>query len=138
MVDINTLANKLSTEGSDSPKSFVFEVNPIPGDVEVLQIIVEDKEELPIFVSTSQEQILCIAYLFKKDEVKADHLDKINSEMLQTNINIPLSAFGLIDDQYVIYGSLSVNSSIDDVVHEIEVLSNNSIDAIEAMSEYLK
>lgn len=138
MVDIKTLAENLTKEGKDIKKGFPFEVNPIPGDVEVLQIIIEDKEELPIFISVSEEQILCIAYLFKTEEVEKSKIDNLNNEMLQTNINIPLSSFGLIEDQYVIYGSLSVNSSLEDVVHEIEILSSNSLDAIEAMSDYLK
>ena len=124
-------------KGQDAASDFHFEVNPIPGEVEVLQIVVEDSEELPIFVSASEEQILCIAYLFKDEEVKSGVLDEMNRAMLTANIAIPLSAFGKIDDQYVIYGALSVYSNLEDIVHELEVLSNNTIEAIEAMSDYL-
>jgi uncharacterized protein YjfI (DUF2170 family) len=106
--------------------------------VEVLQIIVEDREELPIFVSASEEQILCIAYLFKEDEVKKDALHELNRAMLQADITMPLSAFALVEDQYVIYGALSVNSSLEDIVHELEVLSSNTLEAIEVMSNYLQ
>jgi uncharacterized protein YjfI (DUF2170 family) len=137
MVDLKTLANELAEKGKDAERGFPFEVNPIPGEVEVLQIIVEDREELPIFVSASKEQILCIAYLFKNEEVKAGNVDEMNKAMLAANISIPLSSFALVDDQYVIYGALSVNSSLEDIVHEIEVLSSNTIEAIEAMSDYL-
>lgn len=137
MVELKTLANNLAEKGQDTERGFPFEVNPIPGEVEVLQIIVEDREELPIFVSASEEQILCIAYLFKDEEVKSGAEDEMNKAMLSANISMPLSSFAKIDDQYVIYGALSVNSSLEDIVHEIEVLSSNVIEAIEAMSNHL-
>ncbi|MEM7617224.1 MAG: DUF2170 family protein [Pseudomonadota bacterium] len=137
MVNIETLASQLEEQGKNIENGFLFEVNPIPGEVEVLQIIVEDREELPIFVSTSEEQILCIAYLFKNEEIKKDKIDEMNKAMLATNISMPLSSFALVDEQYVIFGALSVNSSLEDVIHEIEILSSNTTEAIEAMSEYL-
>lgn len=137
MVDLKTLANQLVEKGKEEAGSFAFEVSPIPGEVEVLQIIVEDQEELPIFISASDEQVLCIAYLFKEAEVKDGLLDQMNAAMLTANISIPLSAFAKIESQYVIYGALSANSSIDDITHEIEILANNTIEAIEAMSSYL-
>lgn len=138
MVDLKTLANQLIEKGKDVENGFPFEVNPIPGEVEVLHIVVEDREELPIFVSACDEQILCIAYLFKQEEVNSASLAEMNKAMLTANISMPLSSFALVDDQYVIYGALSVNSSLEDIVHEIEVLSSNTIEAIEAMSDYLK
>ena len=137
MVNINKLADDLTEQGKNINDGFLFEVNPIPGEVEVLQIIIEDREELPIFISTSEEQVLCITYLFKEGEVKSDMANEINRAMLSTNISMPLSAFAKIDDQYVIYGALSVKSDLEDIVHEIETLSGNAIEAIEAMSDYL-
>ena len=138
MVDISKLAEQLTNNGKGVDNGFIFDVNPIPGEIEVLQIIIEDKEELPVFISVSEEQILCITYLFKDDEVKEDMADEMNKAMLLTNISMPLSAFAKIDNQYVIYGSLSVKSDINDIIHEMEVLSGNAVEAIGAMSDYLK
>ena len=64
-------------------------------------------------------------------------VDEMNKAMLSANISIPLSSFALLEDQYVIYGALSVHSSLQDIVHELEVLSSNTIEAIDAMSDYL-
>jgi uncharacterized protein YjfI (DUF2170 family) len=61
----------------------------------------------------------------------------MNHAMLAANISIPLSAFAKIDTQYVIYGALSVESSLNDIVHELDVLASNTIEAIEAMQAYL-
>ncbi len=137
MVDLKTLASQLTERGSDASDDFSFTVSPIPGDVEVLQIIIEDREELPIFVSVSNEQVLCIAYLFKENEVKEGMLNDMNHAMLAANISIPLSAFAKIDSQYVIYGALSVHSQLNDIVHELDVLASNTMEAIEAMDAYL-
>ena len=136
MVDIKILATLLEKKGMES--EFPFEVNPIPGEVEVLQILIEDREELPIFISASEEQILCISYLFKEAEIKESLLDQMNNEMLLANTSVPLSSFAKIQNQYVVYGALSVNSKIDDILHEIKILSDNTIDAIETMNNYLK
>ncbi len=138
MVEIATLANELAKEGKNPEEGFTFEVNPIPGDVEVLQIIIEDREELPIFLSASSDQILCIAYLFRQEEVNENEVSEMNRAMLTANISVPLSAFGILDDHYVIYGALATQSSLQEIVHELEVLSSNALDAIEAMSDYLK
>ena len=136
MVELESLATQLDRVRKEE-SNFVFDINPIPGDVEVLQIIIEDREELPIFLSVSDEQILCIAYLFKVDEVRKEMIANMNSAMLTASISIPLSSFAKIDDQYVLFGALSVHSSINEIVHELNVLSDNTIEAIEAMRNYL-
>ncbi|MDA9817841.1 YjfI family protein [Flavobacteriaceae bacterium] len=138
MTNIKDLADKLIKIGEDEKSNFSFQINPIPGEVEVLQILIEDREELPIFISLSLEQILCISYIFKENEIKENLLPQLHESMLIANTPMPLSAFAKIDDQYVIYGAMSINSSIDDIIHEIETLSDNTIDAIETMSDYLK
>lgn len=137
MINIKNLANELVKKGSDEI-GYSFEVNPMLDNFEVLQIVVEDREELPIFLSVSEEQVMCISYLFKEDEIKEEFLNEINKAMLTANITMPLSSFARIDEQYVIYGSLSTKSSIDDIVNEIETLNLNALEALKAMSDYLK
>lgn len=138
MVDIKKLATEMALRGKTAEHGFLFDVIPMPGEIEVLRIEVEDREELPIFLSVSDDQILCLVYLFKEDEIRAGQLPELNNALLQANITMPLSAFGKIDGQYVIYGALSVHSSLHDLVHEIETLSSNSIASITAVREHLK
>lgn len=137
MVDISKLAQQLTEKGQQYEHGFPFTLEEIKDDVTVLKISVEDREELPVFVSVTGDQLLCIAYLFSTSEVQADQIDQMNSAMLRTNLAIPLSSFALLDKQYVIFGALALTSSLDEIVHEIEVLSSNALDAIEAMREYL-
>lgn len=137
MVDIAHLTQQLADKGKEYEHGFPYTVEELPGEVKVLKIVIEDREELPVFVSFTGEQILCICNLFKSSEVKPDALNEMHKMMLSANIPMPLSSFALIDEQYAIFGALSAQSSLADLVHEIEVLSSNGIEAIEAMREYL-
>ncbi|WP_075594410.1 YjfI family protein [Pseudoalteromonas sp. PAB 2.2] len=135
-MELNELSIKLAsfeTEGV-SFESFLI---ANPGEQDVLQVIVDGNDELPIFVTQTEEQLLCISYLFAEDEVKADMRDKLNETLLRLNVPIPLSAFAKIDDKYAIFGALSVNSSFDDITHELVTLADNAIDALEAVTIYL-
>ena len=138
MVNIQNIAEDLIKVGQSEDASFKFDVTPIPSDVEVLKINVEDREEIPLFVSVSEEQILCMAYLFGFDEVKEESFADLNAAMLHANITMPLSAFSIIQNRYVIYGALSVRSSLEDITHELEVLSGNALEAIASMKNFLK
>jgi len=137
MVEINKLADELSNyEMSD--EGLPFEVQPIPGEVEVLQVLVEGREELPIFISYADREIICMSYLFKKDEVKDAGANEMNGAMLAINIAMPLSSFATVDDQYVVFGALSAESDLKAIVHEIEILSDNTMEAIDSLRDYLK
>ena len=57
--------------------------------------------------------------------------------MLSMNVPMPLSSFAKVDQQYVIFGALSTNSNIAEIAHEVETLSENSVEALDALQEYL-
>ncbi|MCZ6501838.1 MAG: DUF2170 family protein [Gammaproteobacteria bacterium] len=135
-MNIQDLAKQLSD--LQSFDGYEFECQPIPGEVDVLQVTVGDFEELPSYVSITDTQVLCIAWLFTDDEVKAESRDDMMEEMLELNIPIPLSAFAKIGDRYVIFGALSINSSIEDICQELITLSENAVEAITVLEEFLK
>jgi uncharacterized protein YjfI (DUF2170 family) len=108
-----------------------------PGEQDVLQVIVDGNDELPIFVTKTEEQLLCISYLFADEEVKDDLKNELNETLLRLNVPIPLSAFAKIDNRYAIFGALSVNSSFDDITHELVTLADNAIEALDAVTPYL-
>ena len=74
------LAMRLMEVGS--VEGYQFECQPIPGDVEVLQVTVGDYEELPAFVSVTDSQILCITHLFSESEVNIESRPRMLEEML--------------------------------------------------------
>lgn len=136
-MNIHKIADHLNNVAEASETGMVFDCQPISGEVDVLQISIADREELPIFLSVTDDQILCITYLWGEEEVKADKRVAMLEAMLEMNIPMPLSSFSKIADKYVIFGALSNNSSFDDIEHELAVLSNNAIEVIADMDEFL-
>lgn len=134
-MDTQDLALKFAELGSYG--GYTLECQPIPGDVEVIQITLEDFEELPCYISVTDEQILCITYLFEEQEINPDRRTELLEEMLELNIPIPLSSFSKVGSRYVMFGALSTQSSFDDVGHEVITLCENSLEAITALEEFL-
>ncbi|MBL4682476.1 MAG: DUF2170 family protein [Pseudomonadales bacterium] len=134
-MNTSDLASRISDLSSF--EGYQFDCQPIPGETEVLQITLGEFEELPCFVSVTDTQILCITYLFTNDEVISDKRSEMMEEMLELNIPIPLSSFAKLGDRYVIFGALSITSNIEDICHEIITLTENALEAIDALEEYL-
>ena len=135
-MELNELSIKLAsfeTEGAQF-ESFVIANE---GEQDVLQVIVDGNDELPIFVTQTEEQLVCISYLFKESEVKAELVAELNEALLRLNVPVPLSAFAKIDEQYAIFDALAVSSSIDEITHELVTLADNAIDALDAVTVYL-
>ena len=110
---------------------------PIPGDVQVIQVVIGGREELPIFVTSSQAQILCICYLWTDAEVIPEHRAELTEMLLELNPAIPLSSFGRVDGRYMLFGALSQDTRTEDIANEIATLSDNALDALDALAAYL-
>lgn len=113
------------------------DLRPIPGTVPVVQVTVEGREELPVYITWAEPQVLCIVYLWGEDEVKPDQRDALLGTLLDLNVAIPLSSFGRIGGRYVLFGALARNASVQDIAEDVAVLSDNSVDALSAFSEFL-
>lgn len=134
---LEKLESVLGMSDSGSLNGLDYEFNPIPSDVEVVQVAFKDREELPIYLTQSESQMICICYLWDDTEVIPDKRAEMLEVMLDMNIPMPLSSFGRIGSRYTIFGALSLDSSAESIARELTVLSDNALDAIEAMSEYL-
>lgn len=134
---LEKLERVLGMSDTGSLNGLEYEFNPIPGEVEVVQVAFKDREELPIYLTQSESQMLCICYLWDDEEVISDKRAEMLEVMLDMNIPMPLSSFGRIGSRYTIFGALSLESSAESIARELTVLSDNALDAIDAMSEYL-
>lgn len=114
------------------------QLQPIPGEVPVIQVCIEGREELPIFVTCSDTQILCMCYLWAEGEVKAERRAELLETMLDLNPSIPLSSFGRVGQRYVLFGALARDARVEAVAQDIVALSDNALDALDALSEFLK
>lgn len=137
-MNIHTIANHLNGLGDNSRTGLQFDCYPIDGEVEVLQVNVVGREEIPVFVSVTGNQVLCISYLWGEEEVNKERRAEMFEAMLELNIPMPLSAFAKVDDKYVVYGALSLQSSMLEIEQEVAVLSDNCLEVIDEMVDYLK
>ncbi|MEO0576327.1 MAG: YjfI family protein [Pseudomonadota bacterium] len=111
----------------------------IDGADPTLLLLMRDFGDLPIFVTVAGEQIIAEAVLWPVTQV-ADP-DEFNVTVLRTHKYFPLSTICLgqrMDhDYYLMFGSLSSDASLADIIVEIEVLASNVINATEAYGELL-
>lgn len=124
--------------GDKNFEGHTFNCLPIKGEHEVLQVLVSEWEDMPIYVTVTDTQILCITYLCRKDEINPDQVANLNELLLELNVSVPLSSFSLVDDYYVIFGAMATTSSDEDVCKELVTLAPNAYDALEAIESYLK
>lgn len=106
-------------------------------EVHVLIVQLEDREEFPIYVTVDDSQVLCICYLWTEDEVKKTRRGEMLDAMLTMNVPMPLSSFAKVGGQYLIFGALSNRVDIDDLIEELDVLSSNTLIAVEEMADFL-
>ena len=114
------------------------QIQPIAGDVPVIQVSIEGRQELPIFVTCSDAQTICLCYLWTDDDVVPERRAELHSALLDLNPSVPLSAFGRVGTRYVLIGALSYGARAEDVAHEVAVLSDNALDALDTLADYLR
>nr|VFJ73113.1 MAG: hypothetical protein BECKFM1743C_GA0114222_107021 [Candidatus Kentron sp. FM]VFJ74818.1 MAG: hypothetical protein BECKFM1743A_GA0114220_107991 [Candidatus Kentron sp. FM]VFK21574.1 MAG: hypothetical protein BECKFM1743B_GA0114221_107961 [Candidatus Kentron sp. FM] len=131
-----TLARGLN--GVVTAEGIALTAEIVEGEVPLVKVEVEDREEFPIYLTVDEDQILCTTYLWQENEVTAHRRAQLMEDMLTMNLPMPLSSFGKIGDQYLIFGAMAVGSRIEEVQHEICVLSDNTLNAVEVMAEYLE
>ncbi|MDH5232745.1 MAG: YjfI family protein [Nitrosopumilus sp.] len=142
MSELQQLAKGISEVDEEVRQGLEFDFQPLPGDVDVMQVTIKEREEMPVYMTMADNQLLCICYLWDESQVNADKKHEMSDAMLRMNVPMPLSSFAIIPseergDQYAIFGAMSLNSSSEDIALELATLSDNAIDAIEVMSEYL-
>ncbi|MFD1261231.1 biofilm formation regulator BacA [Entomomonas asaccharolytica] len=115
-------------------------VELVQGTDPSLHIIMHEFGDLPVFISVVGEQIIVESILWPTDAVK--DVNAFNEEVLRTHKFFPLSTIGIEklaeNDFYIMFGALSSESSLSNVMFEIEILSDNVIKATEAFEDYLK
>ncbi|WP_040557762.1 DUF2170 family protein [Reinekea blandensis] len=115
-----------------------FHCMPIQGDHSVLRVEVEHLNDPPIFVTHTDTQILCIAYLAHRAEIRDDRETQLNALLLELNVPMPLSAFALVENYYVAFGALALDSDTHLIATELVTLAENAQQALLAFEPYLR
>ena len=114
------------------------QLQPIAGEVPVIRVSIEGREELPIFVTSSDTQFICLCYLWTDEDVRPERRAELHEALLDLNPSVPLSSFGRVGSRYVLNGALSRSARAEDVAHEVAVLSDKALDALDALAEFLR
>ena len=96
------------------------QLQPITGDVPVVQVSIEGRDELPIFVTCSDLQIICLCYLWTDADVRPERRAELMEALLDLNPSVPLSAFGRVDGRFVLVGALARGARAEDVMELTE------------------
>ncbi len=114
-------------------------VELIEGVDPTIHVVMHEYGDLPLFVTVAGDQVIVEAVLWPTSDVKDSAA--FNETVLRTHKLFPLSTVSLgkraSDDYYLMFGSLSANSDLSDIVYEIEVLASNVIHATEAYADML-
>jgi len=103
----------------------------------MLTIIREDIEEFAILATASDSQLLFNVALFDKGQIIDGQIPALHKMMLELNMAMPLSSFALTGANYSIFGAMSVDSDANQIQEEIQVLSENIMDALEVCEDFL-
>ena len=114
------------------------QLQPIAGEVPVIRVGIDGRDELPIFVTCSDTQLICLCYLWTDEDVRPDKRAELHEALLDLNPSVPLSSFGRVGSRYVLTGALSRGARAEDVAHEVAVLSDNALDALDALADFLR
>lgn len=106
--------------------------------VPVMRISIEGLEELPVFVTGSPSQVLCICYLWTEDEIRPERRSEMLEAMMDLNMAIPLSNFGRIGAHYVLFGSLAHDASAESIATDVAMVADNALEALDVFTEFLK
>ncbi|MEN8167823.1 MAG: DUF2170 family protein [Pseudomonadota bacterium] len=103
----------------------------------IIKVEVEEREEFPIMLDIDEEQMTAIVNLWSQNEVKEGAEAEMMSVMLSMNVALPLSAFAKTEGTYQLFGAMSANTVTENIVEEINVLSDNTLEVVDALGDYL-
>jgi uncharacterized protein YjfI (DUF2170 family) len=131
--NLEDLAFRLNEHTTEEGTTFDAVLN----DNSVLDVICSNVEEFPIKMAATETQLLSVTPLFHKSEVKPESLEELNTLLLQLSPVVPLSAVGMQADNYILFGAMSLKTSFENIVHELEIQAENTVEVLESIQQLL-
>jgi len=132
-MSLNDLAFKLNAHVTDEGTRF----DAVLSDDGVLEVFCSNNDEFPINIVKTDTQLLAITPLFSVAEVQAEKLNELNEELLFISPAIPLSSVGRQGETYILFGAMALNTTFDNIIHELEVQAENTLDVLEVVEPLL-
>jgi uncharacterized protein len=132
-ISLEELAFRLNDHITDEGTSF----DALLMDNGVLEVVCSNNDEFPIHLALTNTQLLAVTPLFSVDEVIPNEVENLNKMLLQLAPAVPLSAFGLQGDTYILFGAIALGTRFEIIIHELEVQAENTIDVLDAIQSLL-
>ena len=103
----------------------------------VIEVVCSNVSEFQINIATTETQLLSVTPLFLKSEVKPGGEAELNELLLQLSPAVPLSSIGLQGNTYILFGAMPLETSFENIVHELEVQAENTVEVLDAIEPLL-
>ncbi len=130
---LEELAHGLNTTTTEEGTNF----DAVITEIGVIEVSCSNNEEFPIHLAMTETQLLSVTPLFNISEVLEGKVDQLNNLLLQLSPAVPLSSIGLQDGNYILFGAMALNTIFENIVHELEVQAENTVDVLEAIEPLL-
>ena len=130
--DLNELCLRLNQFETAEGNRFTAEVKQ-----DMIELTCSIAEDFPIRLSLTNQQILSISHLFSEDDIKPEELAGLNDTLLKLSPVMPLSSFGKDGKYYFLFGAMSLETAFENLAHELEVQTENTVEALETLQELM-
>lgn len=105
---------------------------------DIAKITISDMEDFPAYLCVNSKEMILRMNLVKTSEVPKDKVQDFDNILFVQNPMMPLSNLSKDNKHYFIFGQLSSESSYEELVTEINMLSENAKDSFDDFLYYLK
>lgn len=132
---LQEIAYQINRGNVSGENTFSAEFNEDTGTITVENT--ETPDAVVIIVATDN-QILAITPLFDEESVREDLRPELNRGLLTISLPMALSSVGIQDNRYVLFGAMAIETTMANLLHEIEVQIDNYNDVLEAVADYIQ
>ena len=132
---LQEIAYQINRGNVSGENTFSAEFNEDTGTITVENT--ETPDAVVIIVATDN-QILAITPLFDEESVREDLRPELNRGLLTISLPMALSSVGIQDNRYVLFGAMAIETTMANLLHEIEVQIDNYNDVLEAVADYIR
>ncbi|PCH61855.1 MAG: hypothetical protein COC19_03955 [SAR86 cluster bacterium] len=134
-MNLEDLTYQLNDYTDPSGADFVAQ---LATDQETLTVTCSINPDASIILLVSDEQIISVTPLLRKEDIQTADLAEFNQTVLRLSPVIPLSSIGLQDDgTYILFGAMSVNTSFENIAHELAIQADNASDVLAALDSFV-
>jgi uncharacterized protein YjfI (DUF2170 family) len=97
-----------------------------------------DNPDVEIVLIATENQILSITPLFSVSSVDPSRIGELDRALLAISLPMVLSSVSIQnDDQYVLFGSMAINTTIENLMYELVVQASNYDELMAALAEFI-